>query len=198
MMCKNDTFVAKEVNTRLTKICVAIFALAERLQTSANLLSTKFFCSAEYDLWNFENECCCWFHFCGISNGPTQSCSVRKYEMCKLGFAEVNISTVHQNMQTYFCFPINMHITMISAGSSSACTRSSRGWCSSRRRAACSRASAAAAAAACRSSRPPAAPAWGRNRAPACAKNRLPACVRSRAQVFRCSRRPRWPSKSTR
>ena len=43
MMCKNDTFVAKEVNTHLTKIFVAIFALAERLQTSANLLSTKFF-----------------------------------------------------------------------------------------------------------------------------------------------------------
>ena len=38
MMCKNDTFVAKEVNTHLTKIFVAIFALAERLQTSANLL----------------------------------------------------------------------------------------------------------------------------------------------------------------
>ena len=38
MMCKNDTFVAKEVNTHLTKICVATFALAERLQTSANLL----------------------------------------------------------------------------------------------------------------------------------------------------------------
>ena len=43
MMCKNDTFVAKEVSARLTKTCVAIFALAERLQTSANLLSTKFF-----------------------------------------------------------------------------------------------------------------------------------------------------------
>ena len=34
----NDAFVAKIAITRLTKICVAIFALAERLPTSATLL----------------------------------------------------------------------------------------------------------------------------------------------------------------
>ena len=34
----NDAFVAKIVNTHLTKICRAIFALAERLPISATLL----------------------------------------------------------------------------------------------------------------------------------------------------------------
>ena len=34
---KNDAFVAKIVNTRLTKIFMAIFALAEMLPTSATL-----------------------------------------------------------------------------------------------------------------------------------------------------------------
>ena len=37
---KNDAFVAKIVNTRLTKILMAIFALAERLPTSATLQVT--------------------------------------------------------------------------------------------------------------------------------------------------------------
>ena len=35
--CKNDASVAKITNRRLTKIFVAIFALAERLPTSATL-----------------------------------------------------------------------------------------------------------------------------------------------------------------
>ena len=34
---KNNAFVAKIVNIRLTKMCMAIFALAERLPTSATL-----------------------------------------------------------------------------------------------------------------------------------------------------------------
>ena len=38
-MRKNDVFVAKITNARLTKIFEAIFALAERLPTSATLLS---------------------------------------------------------------------------------------------------------------------------------------------------------------
>ena len=38
IMCKNDAFVAKKVNTRLTKVFMAIFALAERLATSATLV----------------------------------------------------------------------------------------------------------------------------------------------------------------
>ena len=33
--CKNDAFVAEKVNTRLAKVFMAIFALAERLPTSA-------------------------------------------------------------------------------------------------------------------------------------------------------------------
>ena len=37
-MRKNDAFVAKIVNTRLTKIFMAIFALNERLPTSATLI----------------------------------------------------------------------------------------------------------------------------------------------------------------
>ena len=36
-MRKNDVFVAKKVNMRLTKVFMAIFALAERLPTSATL-----------------------------------------------------------------------------------------------------------------------------------------------------------------
>ena len=39
IMCKNDAFVAKIANMRRTKIFVAIFALAERLPTSATLLN---------------------------------------------------------------------------------------------------------------------------------------------------------------
>ena len=38
--CKNDASVAKIPNRRLTKIFVAIFALAERLPTSATLTMT--------------------------------------------------------------------------------------------------------------------------------------------------------------
>ena len=37
-MCKNGAFDAKIVNTRLTKICIAIFAPDERLPSSATLL----------------------------------------------------------------------------------------------------------------------------------------------------------------
>ena len=37
---KNDAFVAKIVNTRSTKLFMAIFALAERLPTSATLPKT--------------------------------------------------------------------------------------------------------------------------------------------------------------
>ena len=40
-MRKNDAFVAKIANTGLAKICVAIFALTERLPTSATLLQSK-------------------------------------------------------------------------------------------------------------------------------------------------------------
>ena len=36
-MPQNEIFVAKITNTRLTKICVGIFALADRLPTSATL-----------------------------------------------------------------------------------------------------------------------------------------------------------------
>ena len=36
-MRKNDAFVAKRANTRLTKIFMVMFALAERLPTSATL-----------------------------------------------------------------------------------------------------------------------------------------------------------------
>ena len=36
-MLKNDAFVMKIAKTRLKKICIAIFALAERLPTSATL-----------------------------------------------------------------------------------------------------------------------------------------------------------------
>ena len=39
-MRKNDAFVAKIVNTRLTKILMAIFALAERLPTPATLAAS--------------------------------------------------------------------------------------------------------------------------------------------------------------
>ena len=42
-MRKNNTFVAKQVTTRLTKALMAIFALAERLPTSATLLHTTHF-----------------------------------------------------------------------------------------------------------------------------------------------------------
>ena len=42
-MRKNDTFVTKQVTTRLTKVLMAIFALAERLPTSATLLHTTHF-----------------------------------------------------------------------------------------------------------------------------------------------------------
>ena len=42
-MRKNDQFVAKIVNRRLTKICMAIFAHDERLPTSATLLLTNKF-----------------------------------------------------------------------------------------------------------------------------------------------------------
>ena len=38
-MRKNDAFVAKIVNTRLTKIFMAIFAPNERLPSSATLLT---------------------------------------------------------------------------------------------------------------------------------------------------------------
>ena len=38
---KNDAFVAKIANSRLTKVCVGIFALAERLPTSATLPQGK-------------------------------------------------------------------------------------------------------------------------------------------------------------
>ena len=38
---KNDASLAKIVNTRLTKIFVAIFALAERLSTSATLITRR-------------------------------------------------------------------------------------------------------------------------------------------------------------
>ena len=38
---KNDAFVAKIVNTRLTKICMAIFAFDERLPTSATLVYSR-------------------------------------------------------------------------------------------------------------------------------------------------------------
>ena len=44
---QNDTFVAKIVNARLTKICMAIFAFDEKLPTSATLkdwLSTSLKC----------------------------------------------------------------------------------------------------------------------------------------------------------
>ena len=40
-MRKKDAFVAKFANTRLTKILVAIFALAERLPTSATLFGRE-------------------------------------------------------------------------------------------------------------------------------------------------------------
>ena len=46
---QNDAFVAKIANTRLTKICVAIFALAERLPTFATL-ETTYFLTAAYHL----------------------------------------------------------------------------------------------------------------------------------------------------
>ena len=39
--CKNDAFVAKKVNTRLTKVFMTIFALAERLPTSATLFRSN-------------------------------------------------------------------------------------------------------------------------------------------------------------
>jgi len=42
-MRKNDAFVAKIVNTRLTKIFMAIFALDERLPSSATLNNTNIF-----------------------------------------------------------------------------------------------------------------------------------------------------------
>ena len=41
-MRKNDAFVAKIVNTRLTKIFMAIFAPQERLPSSATLLRGRF------------------------------------------------------------------------------------------------------------------------------------------------------------
>ena len=40
-MRKNDAFVAKMVNTRLTKVFMTIFAPDERLPTSATLSKTK-------------------------------------------------------------------------------------------------------------------------------------------------------------
>ena len=45
-MRKNDAFVAKIVNTCLTKSFMASFALAERLPTSATLALRKGICSA--------------------------------------------------------------------------------------------------------------------------------------------------------
>ena len=51
-MRKNDTFVAKIANTRLTKILIAFFALAEKLSTSATLLWAKIFCMLNINaLW---------------------------------------------------------------------------------------------------------------------------------------------------
>ena len=47
-MRKNDAFVAKIVNTRLTKIFKAIFAPDERLPSSATLSFTKQNLSAIY------------------------------------------------------------------------------------------------------------------------------------------------------
>ena len=38
---QNDAFVVKIANTRLKKICMPIFALAERLPTSATLLNNR-------------------------------------------------------------------------------------------------------------------------------------------------------------
>ena len=38
---KNDAFVAKIASMRLTKTCVAIFAVAERLPTTATLVQTN-------------------------------------------------------------------------------------------------------------------------------------------------------------
>ena len=51
---KNDTFVAKIVNTRLTKIFMAIFALDERLPSSATL--ELFFTSSKQCTWG--GRCC--------------------------------------------------------------------------------------------------------------------------------------------
>ena len=47
---KNDAFVAKFVNTRLTKIFMAIFAPDERLPSSATLLSGNI-CPCELVFW---------------------------------------------------------------------------------------------------------------------------------------------------
>jgi len=40
IMRNNDTFVAKIVNTHITKVFMAIFALAERLPTSTTLITS--------------------------------------------------------------------------------------------------------------------------------------------------------------
>ena len=40
IMRNNDTFVAYIVNTRMTKVFMAIFALTERLPTSATLITS--------------------------------------------------------------------------------------------------------------------------------------------------------------
>ena len=49
---QNSAFVAKIANTRLTKILIAFFALAEKLPTSATLLWAKIFCMLNINaLW---------------------------------------------------------------------------------------------------------------------------------------------------
>ena len=53
---QNSAFVAKVVNVRLTKICMAIIALAEILPTSATLIFSPHFFSFTIEFYIYETD----------------------------------------------------------------------------------------------------------------------------------------------